>query len=248
MPKNYVSIQGQHLNKYSYGSGGSMTGGYYRETVKQYNNRALITVESSEWHYQDPTVEEYLTDREVLNELEAVIRKYKMNYWNRKTFTKMFVNDAASEYYSFDFDNEAISFSSQIYPEKYRDKLAALDSIVKKYIDLGEKLPGLVNPAKENEAPYSVPEGELSIYVYSYAQDMLGLKVSNGTSETIELSERYKLINADTKEILVEEASSYNRKFSPHSRGEMDIRLKERLGAGNYKIVLGEVEISFEIR
>lgn len=131
---NYVSIRGQHLNKYSYTSGGGMTGGYYTKTVKRDGDRARIHIESAEWHSQDPTVTEYLTDVVVLDELEAIVRKYKMNYWKGKKFTNMFVCDGESYSYHFDFDKAYISFSSQIYPAKYREKLAELDSVIEKYI------------------------------------------------------------------------------------------------------------------
>lgn len=131
---NYVNIQGKHLNTYSYNSGGGMTGGYYRKTVKRCEGYALISIESAEWHSQDPVVEEYRTDTVVLDELEAVVRKYKMNFWNRKKFTNMFVHDGESYSYHFDFDGVDISFSSQIYPMKYKEKLTELDNIVERYI------------------------------------------------------------------------------------------------------------------
>lgn len=145
MFNNYVNIRGSQLNTFVCGSGGGMTGGYYRETVKGHEGRALISIESAEWHSQEPTVTEYLTDIAVLAELEAVIRKYKMNFWNRKKFTHEFIADGESQSYRFIFDNAEISFSSQIYPLRYRKKLQELDGIVKKYIENGEKLPGVEN-------------------------------------------------------------------------------------------------------
>lgn len=245
---NYVSISGQHLNTYSCSSGGGMTGGYYRETIKKYDNHALISIESAEWHSQDPVVKEYLTDASVLEELEAVVRKYRMNCWHGKKFTSMFIDDGESMSYHFDFDDATVYFSSQFYPAGYSEKLAKLDSIVKKYIETGEKLPGLVNPKTDEEQNYSLPENELVIYVCSYVRNYLGLKILNGTDEDVKISEKYRLINADTDEVLLEDEVPYGGEFSQHSRDEMDIRLKERLQAGNYKIIFGELEIPFEIR
>ena len=137
---NTVNIRGQHLNEYSCSIGGGMTGGYRMETVKKYNDQALIRIESAEWHSQDPEVTEYLTDAAVLDELEEIARKHKMNTWNKKKFTDMFIADGESESYRFSFDDEDIYFSSQIYPKEYREKLAELDAVVKKYIEAGEKL------------------------------------------------------------------------------------------------------------
>lgn len=248
MFNSFVNISGQHLNGYVYSTGGGMTGGYHRNTVKRYDDSALISIESAEWHSQDPTIEEYLVDDTVLDELEAVVRQHKMNHWNHKKFTNMFVSDGESESYSFDFDENSISFSSQIYPENYRNKLTELDRIVDKFIKNGEKLPGLVNPSIDDEEHYSLPEGKLEVYVYSYARDILGLRLLNGTDKEINLSESYKIINDDTGVVLVEENIPYGGEVSEHSRNELDIRLKERLNSGNYKIIIGDLEIPFEIR
>ena len=143
MFRNYVNIRGQKLNSYSYSTGGGMEGAYYRETVKKYEDKALIRTESASWHSEEPTVTEYLTDASVLDEIEAIVRKHKMNFWNRKKFTNMFVSDGESYSYSFNFDDAYISFSSQIYPLPYSKKLDELDAVVKKYIENGEKLPGM---------------------------------------------------------------------------------------------------------
>lgn len=132
---NYISIRGQHLNEYRCSCGGGMTGGYNNKTVKRFEDHALIKIESAEWHSQDPTVIEYQTDVAVLDEIEAIVRKYKMNHWNRKKFTNMFVHDGESTGYHFSFDDAEISFSSQIYPELYREKLAEIDSVIEAHIE-----------------------------------------------------------------------------------------------------------------
>lgn len=139
MFKNYVNIRDQHLNTYSYNCGGGMTGGYDRKTVKRCEGYALITLESAEWHSQEPIVAKYKTDVKVLDELEAVVRKHRMNFWNRKKFTDMFVSDGENYSYNFSFDKADISFSSQIYPLQYREKLNELKSIIEKYIQAGEE-------------------------------------------------------------------------------------------------------------
>ncbi|MCQ2540263.1 MAG: hypothetical protein MJ114_07440 [Acetatifactor sp.] len=140
MFRHYVSIRGQHLNSYSCSSGGGMTGGYNTESVTRNGDHALIRIESAEWHSQEPTVTEYLADPAVLDELEAVVRKFHMNFWNRKKFTNVFVADGESKGYHFKFDENDISFSSQIYPARYANKLAELHRIVEKYIKTAEKV------------------------------------------------------------------------------------------------------------
>lgn len=248
MLKNYVGIGGQQLNKYSYSSGGGMTGGYHNETVKRSGEKAIISIEAAEFYAQDPTVTEYITDAAVMDELEAAVRKHNMNFWNRKKFTNTFVADGETDSYSFDFDKSEISFSSQIYPLRYSKKLSELDAIIKKYIKSGERLPGLVNPKTESEDNYSIPEGKLEIYVYSYVDNTLGVRVLNGTDEQAEIAKEFKLINADTNELLTTDTASHSGTFSPQSKGEMEIKLKERLPVGSYKLVFGEFEIPFEIK
>lgn len=243
---NYVSIRGKHLDAYSYSSGGGMTGGYYRKSVTGYENRALISIESAEWYDKDPDVAEYYTDVAVLDELEQVVRKHRMNFWNRKKFTNIFVHDGESMSYHFNFNDANISFSSQIYPIRYEKKLAMLDNVVEKYIKLGERLPGLVNPIVEEEQdPFK--EGKLIVYVSSYARNILGIKVLNGKDEPFEIPKTYKLINAKTGEIIIEADTLRSGRVSELSRENFDIRLKDRLSEGNYKIIFGDIEVKFEM-
>lgn len=245
---HYVNIRSQHLNTYSYSSGGGMNGAYHEESVKRYGDGALIRIETAQWYAQDPTVTEYLTDAAVLDELEAVIRRHRMNFWHNKEFTRMFVYDGETESYHFGFDEECISFHSQIYPLRYARKLAELDRIVDKYIAVGEKLPGLVNQRTDEEELYYLPEGELEIYVYAYTENALRLRILNGTDEEVQIPETYTLINADTGAVLLEEDTPYGGRFSENTRDEMYLRLQERLPAGNYRIIFGDMDIPFEIR
>lgn len=141
---HYVSLKGQHLKKYTYSSGGGMTGGYYSKTVeKTDDDKALITVETAEWHNNEPEVKKYIVDSSVLFEIEKVVRRYRMNFWHNKKFTKMFVADGESYSYGFRFDEAYIDFSSQIYPLRYRVKLKKLDEIIENYIEGAKELSSL---------------------------------------------------------------------------------------------------------
>ncbi|MDD5923761.1 MAG: hypothetical protein PUC88_03100 [Clostridia bacterium] len=246
---NYVSIRGQHLNKYCYSSSGGMSGGYYSKTIKRYDDaHALISIEKVEWHSQDPEVNEYLVDVSIMDELEEIIRKYRMNFWNRKKFSNMFIADGESIGYSFTFDKDYIDLSSQYYPARYSDKLHKFDEIIEKYLNDAKKLPGLVNTRKDSDISYELAEGELELYVYSYSSDYLGIRILNGKDEQIEISHSYKLINTDKNKAIDENDDKYTMTIYPKSQDEVNFSLKERLEAGNYKLVLGEIEIPFEIR
>lgn len=133
------------LSQFYYSSGGGMNGAHHCTTVSVYDDtRAIITIESQEWHNEKMKVEELLVDIKILDELEAVFNKYGMKEWHQKTFTDMFEDDGESFSYFFEFDNfDFVSFSSQIYPEEYRTKLEELENIVKKYEETGEKASGL---------------------------------------------------------------------------------------------------------
>lgn len=130
---HYININGQKLNGYSYYVGGGMTGGYYREKIKRNGDKAVISTEEAAFHNEEPVKFEYIVDSSILDEIETVVRKNKMNFWNKKKFTNMFVSDGESIGYIFEFDKQSISFSSQIYPTKYRDKLDEIKEIVNKY-------------------------------------------------------------------------------------------------------------------
>lgn len=133
---NYVNIRGQSLVKYEYSSGGGMTGGYYRKTVEKADEtHARVIIEKAEWYDDEPATEEYITDIAILDELEGVIRRYRMNFWNNKKFSNTFVFDGESKSYTFRFDENSISFSSQVYPLRFQRKLNRIDEITKKYIN-----------------------------------------------------------------------------------------------------------------
>lgn len=249
MGKHYVSIRGQHLKQYQYSSGGGMSGGYDRETVTRYDDtHALISTESAKWHNQDPEIKEYLADAAILEELEDVVRQHHMNFWNRKKFTKMFIADGETESYYFCFDEDEISFSSQLYPKRYYDKLRLLDETIAKYRKNAEVLPGLVRAETDSEEGYGLTEGVLELYVYAYRGDALGVRILNGKDEQIDISRTYQLIQTDTGKVVAEKEDTGTSTVYPKSWDEIDIDLAQRLEAGHYKLLLGEEVIPFEIR
>lgn len=248
--KHFVNIRGQKLESFSYYSGGGMNGGGYNETIKKYDDEtALYTVSDKDWWYQDPTVSEYFIDAKVLDEIDAVVRKYHMNMWHNKTFTHEIVFDGESESYHFNYDDATVWFSSQIYPLRYYSKLKKIKEVINKYTKDVTKLPGLVleNPIEDFDTPFYT-EGETRFYVYEYYDKTLGIKMLNGTDKDIEIVKDYKLVNADTGKVLYEDNNPYTYTLDETSNYEDYIRLSERLEAGNYKLTFSDVEITFEIR
>ena len=129
-----VNIIGLHLISFSYSSGGGMNGGYNRMTVTKDGENAVIATSEADWHGEELKEKKYTVSAEILNELEAVVRKYKMNNWHEKKFTDIFVCDGESESYCFDFGEETVRFSSQFYPAEYAGKLRELFKVIEKYI------------------------------------------------------------------------------------------------------------------
>ena len=247
--RHFVSLHGQHLQQFTYSEGGGMNGGYYRKSVKRADDtHALISIEEADWYAQDPTVREYLVDASILEELEAVVRKCGMNFWNRKTFTRMFIADGESKGYSFQFDKASVDFSSQYYPARFRKKLSRLNDIINPYLQDAAQLPGLVNRQPETEESVGLPEGKAELAVYFYCGDELGVRIKNGTEEKLELPGSWKVVDADTGRAVAQQEEKYGKTVYPQSRDEMSFRLPERLSAGNYTLVLGEWELPFEIR
>ncbi len=133
--KHYVNIRGKKLTLYRFSNGGGMLGSYCIQTIREHDeSHALLRTEDCKDPNEEAKITEKLIDVAVLAELEAVVRKHKMNHWNGKRLCKDFVHDGETQSYCLEFGNAAIRFSSQIYPEEYRKKVNELHEIIKKYI------------------------------------------------------------------------------------------------------------------
>lgn len=248
-----AGIEKEKLTGYQYSSGGDMSGRSYSESVCEYDeNSALVTIMQRNWHGDDGTVKEYRVDKEILDELKAVFVKYHMKNWRNKKFTNMFVADGASYSYSFDFETDSVSFSSQIYPEKYSVKLKNLDEVVDKYLKNAELLPGLVPEDAANKddytLPYDINSGMLELSVYSYYRKDLCYRAVNGTDENKELDRTARLYREGESIPIHEESSEYKKTLYAHSQDEDSMMLSERLLPGKYRLEMFGCETEFEIR
>ncbi len=240
------------LTKFSYHYGGNMCGNSHNEVVAPYDeSHARISVSHADWHHEDPKVSEYLVDIGIMKKIEEIFHKYSMEKWNGKKFTDMFVCDGESYGYSFDFDKSYISFSSQIYPKKYYEKLNEIHEVLKEYIEKGEKLPGLC-PAEISEEEqykrYRPEDGKISIEVFSYFCGKLSFRVFNGTGENIEVPTDKKLFREGEAEPFVKEVDRYPNTVYANRCEEESIKVPACLEAGSYRLQAGELECSFEIK
>ncbi len=238
----------QELLSYQYSSGGDMNGGHYSQKLTKIDdNTALMTISQSEWHYQDNQISEYLLDGKVLEEIKDIFLKNAMYKWENRNFSNIFVADGASYSYSFNFNEDSIHFSSQIYSQRYARKLNKIDDIINKY-QTEEKLPGLVIKEKSDEEIYASqnPQDNLiHIEVYEYSQNRIYYRIANGTDEEIALDDMLTIYN-DKDEIIVQNNKDYQ--LSPHSINDDYLKLNIRLTSGNYHLIYGEYNTEFEIK
>ncbi|MGN0374253.1 MAG: hypothetical protein ACI4EN_02045, partial [Butyrivibrio sp.] len=137
------NVKNKELISYVYSSGGSMSGGGNSTEISIIDGEVILTYSYTEWWYADADITEYRLDKAVLTDIESVFRKYKMQNWNGKKFTDMFVNDGGSYGYSFKFeDGTRVSFSSQVYPVSYSKKLDEIDKVIEQYKERGTLEPG----------------------------------------------------------------------------------------------------------
>lgn len=248
----FSGIEKEKLERYQYSSGGDMLGSSYSESVQEYGkDNALVTFKRRGQHNDDGTVKEYLVDKEILNELKAVFAKYRMKNWHNKQFTTMSVADGASYSYSFDFETDRVSFSSQYYPEKYSYKLRELDEILDRYVKNAALLPGLRihDSARKTDytPPYDLNNGEIVLSVYSYYEDYLCFRLANGTDEEMITEAVIRLYKDGESAPLCEKSSGHKTTLYAHRSNENSVRLKERLTPGKYRLEAFGETAEFEI-
>ena len=233
------NVKNKKLISYVYSSGGGMNGGGNSTEISIIDGEVILTYSDTKWWYDDNDITEYKLDKAVLADIESVFRKYKMQNWNDKKFTDMFVADGPSYSYSFKFeDSTRVSFSSQVYPVSYSEKLAEIDKVIEKYKERGSLEPGLVTKEKTDEelAGKNNPDnGLVEIEVYEYSKDRICFRILNGTDEDVAVSNSVKLVRNSDGEMLYNESSEYSIEVNATSANE-EYLLSGRLEEGIYTI------------
>lgn len=241
------------LQVYSYSSGGNMNGNSYVETISKINSQYILSISSAEWYFQPPKVTEYIVDKAILNDIEKVFSKHHMERWKNKKFTDMFIADGETKSYSFDFPEESISFSSQIFPTKYRTKLSEIDDVIKKYIKQENKLPGLALPNLNDNDVYKYYReynDNIELLPISYSRGYLKYIIKNGTDKEISLKGDFILRITKDDQVIFEkkELTKYTSSISPKSSYDSSIKLKDWLQPGFYKLEVNSYSCNFEIK
>jgi len=242
----------QELEKYATHSGGDMNGSSSGTTLAAYgDDKALLTFSSKDWYYQDPSVKEYLVDREALDEIKEIFMKHKMYKWDGKKFSNIFVADGASTGYGFYFTDDTVNFSSQVYPKTYMNKLKELDAVIEKYKQLGEPQPGLVTPEITEETMMSrraPDDGKVKVEVYEYSGNRLYYRVMNGTQKEIPMEGICVLTGEADNRIDTNSEKNYSSSVPSESVYENSIKLERRLEAGKYILKVDDMNCTFEIK
>lgn len=245
-------IKNSPLNRFSYSMSGGMNGGHDSVSVKKVDeSNVIISTSKSNYYYEESDVKEYLVSVDVLKDIEAIFRKNKMEKWNNKKFTDMIVYDAPSSSYSFIFGDKYtyVSFSSQMYPDKYGVALNQIHDVIDSYIASAKLLPGLVlDTVEEDYDKRQIIENEVVFTVFEYANDSLSYRIINGTSEDISLSKDIKLYEANNDDPIFETTKYGECIAYKEYCNEDSFTLDKRLDVGKYVLQIGEYQAEFEIR
>lgn len=248
--KTQGGTKGRELISYSYSSGGGMEGGHFYEEINLVGDEAIYTTGKSEWWYEDNTITEYSLNREVLSEIADIYDKYKMEDWEGKQFSNIFIADGENYSYSFEFDDsQRTYFSSQMYSDKYRSKLKEIDDVIKKYMESAVKLPGLVvTPLTEEDiqAKEHPHNNEINVTVYEYSKNRVYYRVGNGTDTDVDLIRTVKLSKADG-ELLIEKPDDDTVTVYANYSTEFSLKTEERLEPGKYILEFAGCKCEFEI-
>ena len=153
--------------------------------------------------------------------------------------------------YEFYFGKAYISFSSQMYPKKYYDKLKKLHDIVEEYTKKGERLPGLCLPEIPENEQYNRhrPEnGKVWLEVFSYFAGELSFRILNGTGENIEVTSDKSLFREGENEPFARKESAYKNKVYANICDEDSIKVPFILEAGIYRLEACGLSCSFELK
>lgn len=249
---NVPDVKKKKLISYSLSSGGGMNGGHSSTQINIINGETILTELHSEWWYEDGQIAEYKLDNAVLADIEKVFRKHKMQKWNNKVFSNIFVADGPSFCHTFTFEEKtSVSFSSQCFPMIYAKKLSEINSVIERYKSEGSPEPRLVTAKKTDEElvkNQNPSNGKIELEVYQYSADSLSFRVLNGTNENASIGNNIKLVRNSDGKTLVETNLFYPIEPNASSTETETLRLKERLSEGVYTLSAGDYSDEFEIR
>ena len=107
-------VKNAELDSAAWSSGGGMTGGHRSAELKRDGGRAVLVIESREWHNSDLTRVTYTLGEEVLDELKTLIIKARVPILSKRSYSKTFALDGDTSTFRCSFSSGSYySVSSQ---------------------------------------------------------------------------------------------------------------------------------------
>lgn len=242
------------LVSYSYKYGGDMKGGHSSVRIKKLDGlTAFMTYSNAEWHYQDPDVEEYHIPASVLGDIEKVYDEYSMYRFEWLPMSKIFVCDAGTGSWSFEFDDgksSAFKDNKEI-PLKGCEGLRKIEKIIADCRANADILPGLVRKSSENEDCYrKIEKGSIVFSVYEYSEGFLKFRFANGLDEdkSVRMDVSISRYGKDGPEEIFRSESKSVIQLTAGYTEESSISLEERrLKEGRYVLEISGYRTEFEI-
>lgn len=239
---------------YSDGYGGDMEGSYKATNLRKINDETVeICITNQAWHHAPVEIAEYEISTDILKEINDIFDKYNLSGCPYQPKTNVFVCDAGTSNYEFEFADgkTSRSYSDLIFTKKQNQGIRAVKELIKSRVENVTPLPGFKpEPMKDGEMFEPVAKGTVALKIIEYSRKRLRYSIINSLEEDIEFKEAvvlYRLDGDKKQEIFKDEDESTGRVYAGYDHEE-SFEMQERLTTGKYLLVLDKYEKEFEIK
>lgn len=245
------------LTRYSYSSGGGMSGGYdLLDAVLTEDGRIRVTEDRVEYYSAPAVVQEYWADAQAFADMHTVFVQNDIASWIFLPDSEYFAYDAPTADFSFDFDNGmGVSFSDrQEIPKGGFDTIRKMEAFLTAYNTEENRIPGLVMPTEEQWRAFETPEGAVTFRAVKYCRNCFYIEINNKSGKTVEYPascyDLYRLDGSERTLVLSKHYDDYDDTATLETGYCEDNRyeFEQELDAGCYVLVLGDYEIEFELK
>lgn len=239
---------------YCDGYGGDMEGSYKATYLRKVNDETVeVCITNQTWHHAPVEIAEYEISADILKEINAIFDKYNLSGCPYQPKTNVFVCDAGTSNYEFEFEDgkTSRSYSDLIFTQKQNQGIRAVKELIKKRVEGVTPLPSFTpEPLKDGEMIEPIVPGEVKIKIIEYSRKRLRYSIINSLEQDLEIKETvilYRIDGDKKQEIYRDDDDSTGRVYAGYDHEE-SFGIKERLAAGKYLLVLDKYEKEFEIK